>query len=170
MDADSWLWVGKGKQDFEPDYAGLLAEEVERASAGDAGRRALLQFVADRLLDGVRVRKATECEMKDGAELLKRAEAARGDSTFAAGMECERFRPHVLLVDVHMDEQAATQFCSWLRSNDDFAGTRLIAMSNRLTDGQVPALTQSGWDGTLRKPFTVRQLIESIESANALVY
>ena len=92
------------------------------------------------------------------------------DSTFAAGAECERFRPHVLLVDAHMDEQGTAQFCSWLRSNDDYAGTRLIAMSNRLTDGQITSLTQAGWDGTLRKPFTVRQLIESIETANAIVY
>jgi len=108
--------------------------------------------------------------LKDVLQKETNYEVRTCDSTFAAGMECERFRPHVLLVDVHMDEQAATQFCSWLRSNDDFAGTRLIAMSNRLTDGQATTLTQSGWDGTLRKPFTVRQLIESIETANALVY
>ncbi len=92
------------------------------------------------------------------------------ESMFAAGMECERFRPHVLLVDVHMDEQGAAEFRNWLRKSDDYAGTRLIAMSNQITDGQATALTQQGWDGTLRKPFTVRQLVESIEAANAIVY
>ena len=45
-----------------------------------------------------------------------------------------------------------------------------IAMSGRLTDGQITRLTCSGFDGVLRKPFTVRQVIDSIENAVAVVY
>ena len=51
-----------------------------------------------------------------------------------------------------------------LRSNDDSAGTRLIAMSNRLTDGQITSLTQSV--GTARFAVAVRRAAAhfSIES------
>ena len=38
-------------------------------------------------------------------------------------------------------------------------------MSGRLTDGQMTRLTCGGFDGVLRKPFTVRQVIDTIEDA-----
>jgi hypothetical protein len=43
-------------------------------------------------------------------------------------------------------------------------------MCGRLTDGQVTQLNAQGFDGVLRKPFTVRQVIDSVETANAVVY
>ena len=89
-------------------------------------------------------------------------------STFCAGMECERFRPHVMLIDVHMDDFDPRSLCNWLRSNDELAGVRVVAMSSTLTDGQNAALLQQGYDTTLHKPFTVRQLIDCIELTHAV--
>ena len=43
-------------------------------------------------------------------------------------------------------------------------------MTGKLTDGQAAQLTHQGFDGALRKPFSVRQVIESIEGAMAVVY
>ena len=43
-------------------------------------------------------------------------------------------------------------------------------MTGRLTEGQMTRLTCSGFDGVLSKPFTVRQVIDAIENAVALVY
>ena len=48
--------------------------------------------------------------------------------------------------------------------------TRIIAMSGKLTDGQAAGLRQQGFDSFLKKPFQVRQVIEAIEKANALVH
>jgi|TARA_B100001059_G_scaffold175883_1_gene176271 excisionase family DNA binding protein len=97
-------------------------------------------------------------------------EVRTADSTFSAGMECERFRPHVLLMDIQMDESNSRRFCNWIRSSEDHAGTRIIAMSSRLNDGQATQLAQQGYDASLKKPFSVRQLIDSIEQVNAIVY
>ncbi len=92
------------------------------------------------------------------------------NSAFLAGIECERFRPHVMLLDIHISDgegQAVTQV---VRENDDLQVTKLIAMSGKLTDGQVAQLNHQGYDGSLRKPFSVRQVIDAIEGAHAVVY
>jgi len=91
-------------------------------------------------------------------------------SAFSAGVECERFRPHVMLIDIHLANGEGTAVCKVVRDNDDLQVTKLIAMSGKLTDGQVAQLTHQGYDGSLRKPFSVRQVIDAIEGAHALVY
>lgn len=90
-------------------------------------------------------------------------------SAFAAGVECERFRPHVLLLDVHLAENDAANLCQMLRSSEDLQGTRIIGMSAKVTDGQATQLMSRGFDSMLRKPFTVRQVIEAIEGVHAVV-
>jgi len=89
---------------------------------------------------------------------------------FTAGVECERFRPHVMLFDLEFCGDDFTTFTKSLRESDELQATKIIAMSGRLSDGQLTQLTCSGFDGVLRKPFTVRQVIDSIENAVALVY
>ena len=91
-------------------------------------------------------------------------------NVFAAGIECERFRPHVMLLDIHLGEFDPRELCKVLKVNDDHQVTKVIAMTGKLTDGQAAQLTHQGFDGALRKPFSVRQVIESIESAMAVVY
>lgn len=91
-------------------------------------------------------------------------------SAFAAGLECERFRPHVLLLDLHVDEADPAAFIRTVRESDDLAITRVIAMSGKLTDGQSMHLRGQGFDGFLKKPFQVRQVIQEIERATALVH
>ena len=89
---------------------------------------------------------------------------------FSAGIECERFRPHVMLFDLSMCGEDYASFTNNLRSGEDLQSTKIIAMSGRLTDGQVTRLTCSGFDGVLRKPFTVRQVVDAIEQAVAVIY
>ena len=91
-------------------------------------------------------------------------------SAFDAGVQCERFRPHVLLLDIHLTPADGKDVCEVVRSSDDLQVTKIIAMSGKLTEGQVSQLGQYGFDGALKKPFSVRQVIESIESAHAVVY
>lgn len=91
-------------------------------------------------------------------------------SEFHAGLECERFKPHVMLLDLHLHDGDARHIVNLLRTEDDLQLTRIVAMSGRLTDGQAHALRTSGFDGFLKKPFQVRQVVEEIEKANALVH
>lgn len=91
-------------------------------------------------------------------------------SAFEAGIECERFRPHVMLLDMHLSDGESRQITKVLQGNDDLQVTKVVGMSGKLTDGQVASLSQQGFDGALRKPFSVRQVIEAIEGAHAVVY
>jgi excisionase family DNA binding protein len=91
-------------------------------------------------------------------------------SGFSAGVECEKFRPHVLLVDLHLGDVNGPEVLKQIRANADLQLTKIVAMSGKLTDGQANQLTASGFDGYLKKPFHVRQVIEAIEDATAIVY
>lgn len=112
-------------------------------------------------------------------------EVRSANTIFSAGIECERYRPHVMLLDLHLCEEAngsssngsmssasnaGKAITSFLRSHDDLQALKVVAMSGKLTDGQIAQLTNQGFDAALRKPFSVRQVIEAIESANALVH
>lgn len=86
-------------------------------------------------------------------------------TAFAAGLECERFRPHVVLIDVHISEGDPRGIVEMVRSSDALQMTKLVAMSSKLTDGQAHGLRAAGYESFLRKPFQVRQVVESIEHA-----
>ncbi len=82
---------------------------------------------------------------------------------FEAGLICERVRPHVVLINVHMEGGNGQHIAELIRGSDSTQLTRVIGMSGKLTDGQMHAMRGSGFDGFLKKPFQVRQVITAIE-------
>jgi excisionase family DNA binding protein len=97
-------------------------------------------------------------------------EVRTAHSGFAAGVECEKFRPHVMLLDMHLGDLRGEDVLKLIRENTDLQLTKVVAMSGKLTDGQSQHLLQNGVDGYLKKPFHVRQVIEAVEDATAIVY
>lgn len=97
-------------------------------------------------------------------------EVRSANTTFAAGVECERYRPHVMLLDLHLCDGEGDNVVRYVRNHDDLQMLKVIAMSGKLTDGQIAQLTHKGFAAALRKPFSVRQVIDAIESAHAVVY
>ena len=57
-----------------------------------------------------------------------------------------------------------------VRTDDDLQMTRIIAMSGKLTEEEAKGLVATGFDSFLKKPFHVRQVIEAVEDAMAVVY
>lgn len=142
----------------------------------------LLQFMKDHgiPMDGVMAGNTRVLIVDDDEEITTVLEKLLTEQTnyvvksaangFQAGLECERFKPHVMLLDIHLSEGDATHVASLIRDNDDLAMTRIIAMSGKLTDGQSSVLRGQGFDGFLKKPFQVRQVIESIEKVASIVH
>jgi excisionase family DNA binding protein len=95
-------------------------------------------------------------------------EVARGG--FAAGVTAEKFRPHVILLDMHLRDIDAPEVAKHVKKSPDLQLTKVIAMSGTLAEPEVQSLLAQGFDGFLRKPFHVRQVIESIEDSMAVVY
>src|SRR5438876_7396570 len=89
---------------------------------------------------------------------------------FEAGVTAEKFRPHVILLDMHLATIDAKDVCKQVKNSADLQLTKVIAMSGKLTDDESKALTPQGFDGFLRKPFHVRPVMEAIEAAMAVVY
>ena len=89
---------------------------------------------------------------------------------FGAGVTAEKFRPHVMLVDMHLSDVKATDVVKQVKKSADLQLTKVIAMSGKLSDDEAKGLTGQGFDGFLRKPFHVRQVIEAVEDAMAVVY
>ena len=86
-------------------------------------------------------------------------------TAFQAGMECERFKPHVLLLDLHMGDNESRMVADHVRRNENLSFTKIVAMSGKLTDGQALGLRSQGFDSFVKKPFQVRQIVEAIEAA-----
>jgi excisionase family DNA binding protein len=89
---------------------------------------------------------------------------------FRAGLECEKFRPHVILLDLHLTDIDAHDVKDNIRENPDLQMSKVVALSSRLTDGQANQLLNNGFDGFVRKPFNIKQVVEAIEDAVSIVY
>src|SRR6185437_8564143 len=72
---------------------------------------------------------------------------------FEAGVSAEKFRPHVILLDMSLGSVDAREVCKQVKSSQDLQLTKVIAMSSKLTDDEAKALQSNGFDGFLRKPF-----------------
>ncbi len=95
-------------------------------------------------------------------------EVARGG--FAAGVIAEKFRPHVILLDLHLSDIDAPEVARQVKKNPDLQLTKVIAMSGKVSEAEAQGMLQQGFDGFLKKPFHVRQVIEAVEDAMAVVY
>jgi excisionase family DNA binding protein len=91
-------------------------------------------------------------------------------SGFAAGVVAERFRPNVLLLDLHLPDVDPKDVCHLIRANPDLQLIRIIGMSGKMTDEESAGLCALGFDGFLKKPFHVKQVIEAIEDALVVSY
>jgi excisionase family DNA binding protein len=106
--------------------------------------------------------KILEDEAKYEVEVAK--------SGFSAGITAEKFRPHVILLDMHLRDVDGKEVCKQVKSSTDLQLTKVIAMSGKMSDEELKGLLAVGFDGFLKKPFHVRQVIEAIEDAVAVVY
>lgn len=91
-------------------------------------------------------------------------------SGFSAGVTAEKFRPHVILLDMHLRDVDGREVCKQVKSSSDLQLTKVIGMSGKMSDEELKGLQACGFDGQLKKPFHVRQVIEVIEDAVAVVY
>ncbi len=108
------------------------------------------------------IEKVLEDEVKYEVEVAR--------SGFTAGISAEKFRPHVILIDLHLKDLDAREVVKSVRANPDLQLTKIIGLSGKVTDAEAKALLGQGFDGFLRKPFNVRQVIQTIENSTTTSY
>ncbi len=89
---------------------------------------------------------------------------------FEAGLAAEKFRPHVILLDINLGDINGKDVCKTVRMNPELQMTKVVAMSGALSDEEGKALLSQGFEGFIKKPFTIQQVIQAIEDAVAVVY
>ncbi|MEC8250692.1 MAG: helix-turn-helix domain-containing protein [Planctomycetota bacterium] len=88
------------------------------------------------------------------------------ENTFVAGIECERFAPHVVLLDTSLPGGA--EIVEAMQANEDRT-TDFIAVCGRTADPRNETYLRKGYAGCIRKPFTVRQVIDAIEECTSII-
>ena len=97
-------------------------------------------------------------------------EVRTGAGLFDAGLETTAFKPHVLMINLHLVGLDTRQIASELRLRPDLQAVNLIGLSDRLTEGQAQALSRDGFEAVLRQPFTFAQVVEAVEAAISPVW
>src|SRR5205809_6052773 len=65
-------------------------------------------------------------------------EVCRGG--FEAGVTAEKFRPHVILLDMHLQTIDAREVCRQVKNSSDLQLTKVIALSGKFTDEEAKTL------------------------------
>lgn len=94
-------------------------------------------------------------------------EVYTAESSFEAGAIAETVKPQVLVVETSLADVEPSALVRCIRSRNAFKNTKLVAVNGGLTDGAGQALLQIGFDAYRKKPFDVRELIETIEDTVA---
>ena len=113
----------------------------------------------------------------EGAENLANAlntrknyEVQTAQNGFDAGLIAQKLVPHVIMINLMAHDIDAGQVCKYVRTNEDLRGTKIIAMANQLSETEVIALHQKGFDAVLSDPADTRQIISTIEEVTAIIY
>ena len=89
---------------------------------------------------------------------------------FDAGIIAEQFRPHIILMDIMLEDINVKKICTFLRENPELQGTRIVAITSQLTEGESNALLQQGFDGILTSPFEVQKVIQCIDETLSIIH
>ncbi|MBL4809906.1 MAG: response regulator [Phycisphaerales bacterium] len=82
---------------------------------------------------------------------------------YDAGIETERFRPHLIVLDYMLPDINGDIVCQRVRENEGLKGTRVLCVSGVIEASEVEGLMDSGADGFMKKPFDLCELIERVE-------
>jgi len=91
-------------------------------------------------------------------------------SSFEVGAAIQKLAPHVVVINLLTNGVDAQGICGSIRSNEDFATIKIIALANHLSSQESAALLQRGFDGYVSNPSDPMEVIRRIEEATAIIY
>lgn len=105
------------------------------------------------------VRLVTEWLESDG-----RFEVRSASTGYDAGLETERFRPALIVLDYMLPDINGNVVCQRVRSNEALATMKILVVSGVVNQDEIEQLIGAGADEFMKKPFDVKQLQERIGS------
>ena len=74
------------------------------------------------------------------------------------------YRPDILLLDVMMPKKSGFEVCRQVRERPDLHPIRIVMLSAKGRDADVRKGVSLGADRYLAKPFSIRELIETLDN------
>lgn len=93
-----------------------------------------------------------------------RFEVCQASTGYDAGIETERFKPHLIVLDYMLPDINGNIVCKRVRASETMPETRILCVSGVVEPSEVDMLRQAGADDFLKKPFDLREMISRIES------
>jgi excisionase family DNA binding protein len=79
-------------------------------------------------------------------------------TAFDAGVMIVEHNPQVVLLDVNLSDMDGRMVCGRIKTRGETRNTRILAMSGFISDDEVKALSDYGFDDFIRKPFALEEL------------
>jgi|GEM_PF-1339937 len=93
-----------------------------------------------------------------------RFECRAAANGYDAGLETERFRPDVILLDFMLPDIDGAIVCRRVRERDEFKRTRVLFISAVSDDAQLSAIKKAGADDFVRKPINAGDLVARLSA------
>ena len=93
-----------------------------------------------------------------------RFEVCQASTGYDAGIETERFRPHLIVLDYMLPDINGNIVCERVRASETMSNTRILCVSGVVESSEVQRLRDAGADDFLKKPFDLREMVSRIET------
>ena len=100
----------------------------------------------------------------DALTLDGRFEVHTAGTGYDAGMMTEKLRPDVMVLDYMLPDINGNQVCQRVRSNPDYAKTKILVISGMVNPAEVESLMKAGANDFIKKPFNIEAVKERILS------
>jgi len=81
---------------------------------------------------------------------------------FDAGVEANRFRPDIVVLDYMLPDINGNVVCRTIRESDDLQHIRILIISGVVNRSEVDSLLEAGADDFIKKPFNIQTVIERV--------
>ncbi len=99
-----------------------------------------------------------------------RYEAQIAEGGFDAGLIAEQFRPQIILVDIMIEDIDIKKVSAIIRQNPELQDTRIIAVTGHLTEGEIQALLQQGFDNCIERPLEITKIVDCIDETLSVMH
>ena len=81
---------------------------------------------------------------------------------FEAGVEANRFRPDLIVLDYMLPDINGNVVCKTIRQSEDLQQTRVLIISGLINQPEIDLLLEAGADDFIKKPFNIATVMERI--------
>lgn len=93
----------------------------------------------------------------------KRFDVKTATTGYDAGLLTEQFRPHLILLDFMLPDINGNLVCERVKNDPELSDTKVIMVSGVVNQEEISALSGSGADAFVKKPFDIRELVAKME-------